>query len=170
VNRSVLFVGGAVVVPLVAFLALGLGKDPKRMESPLIGRSAPAIALDDLAGQRFDSKSKLGRPMLVNFWATWCVPCIAEHEVLRAAARRHSGQVEFIGVIYNDEPEAIRSFLAQRGPWGRTLVDRSVATAIAYGVYGVPESFVIDRQGKIVKKFTGAMNAAELEAALESVL
>jgi cytochrome c biogenesis protein CcmG/thiol:disulfide interchange protein DsbE len=170
VNRSVLLAGGAVVLPLVVFLALGLKKDPKHMESPLVGRAAPSIALEDLAGQRFDSRALAGRPMLVNFWATWCVPCIAEHEVLRAASRRHASEIEFVGVIYNDEPDAIRAFLAQRGAWGRTLVDQSVATAIAYGVYGVPESFVVDRRGKIVKKFTGAMNAAELEAALESVL
>ena len=169
-NRKVLFTGLIVTLPLVLFLALGFRSDPTIIESPLIGRAAPRFALFDLEAERVSSKDFAGRPMLVNFWATWCGPCVAEHETLRSAAARYRDRVEFIGIVYQDEADPIREFLRQRGAWGRTLLDPTVAVAISYGVYGVPESFLIDKNGKIVRKFTGAMDPTELEVALREVV
>jgi cytochrome c biogenesis protein CcmG/thiol:disulfide interchange protein DsbE len=170
VNRRVLVVGTLIVVPLLVFLALSFGKDPRAIESPLIDAPAPGFDLRDLDGQPISLEQLRGRPVMVNFWATWCRPCIVEHPVLQEAARRYEGRAHFIGIVYQDEPELIRSFLAQRGEWGRTLLDPDGETAIAYGVYGAPETFFIDAGGTVVRKVTGPMSADFLSGIVEDLL
>lgn len=153
----VLVVGGLVIVPMVVFLAIGLGHDPHVIDSPLIGKPAPAFALADLDGNTVSLEDLKGTPVLMNFWATWCVPCMAEHESFRGATRILGDRVKFVGVVYQDEPSLIRRFLAQRGSWGPTLVDPASKVAISYGVYGVPESYLIDRDGVIVDKIASPL-------------
>ena len=156
-NRTVLIVGAVLTLPMLVFLAIGLQNDPRQIDSPLIGKKAPPFALMDLDGQRVSLEELRGRPVLLNFWATYCVPCVAEHGTFQAATRRLGDEVVFLGVIYHDETALIRRFLAQRGSWGRTLVDPEAQVAIAYGVYGVPETFLIDREGVIVDKTTAPL-------------
>ena len=122
-NRRVLLFGALIVVPLLVFLALSFGKDPGAVESPLLDAPAPGFALSDLDGQPVTLDQLRGQPVMINFWATWCQPCIVEHPVLQAAARRYEGRAHFIGIVYQDDPELIRGFLARRGGWGRTLLD-----------------------------------------------
>jgi cytochrome c biogenesis protein CcmG/thiol:disulfide interchange protein DsbE len=169
-NRKVLLGGLLVSVPLLVFLALGFRSNPNEIESPLLGKPAPVFQLRDLDNQVVDLRRFAGRPVVLNFWATWCVPCVAEHGTFRMAASRYGERVTFLGVVYQDEAPAIRSFLQRYGSWGPTLLDPEVAVAIAYGVYGVPETFVIDPRGTIARKFTGEVDARELEAVLQSVL
>ena len=169
-NRKVLLVGTLIVVPLLVFLALSFGKDPRAIESPLLDAPAPPFSLADLQGQRVDLSDLRGQPVMVNFWATWCQPCIVEHPVLQAAARRWEGRAHFLGVVYQDDPELIRAFIARRGGWGRTLLDPDGETAIAYGVYGAPETFFIDSSGTVVRKVTGPMGGAFLDDIIEGLL
>ena len=169
-NRKVLWVGGLVVVPLVVFLALSFGHDPRLIESPLVGDPAPAFDLHSLDGEAVSLPALAGRPVVLNFWATWCQPCIVEHPVLVESARRYEGRVHFVGVIYQDDGELIRRFVEQRGSWGPSLVDPGSEVAIRYGVYGAPETFFIDRQGVVRRKVTGPMGPSMLDAYLAELL
>lgn len=169
-NRWVLVVGAVVVVPLLVFLAMGFRFDPRAIDSPLVGKPAPSFVLTDMDGNRFDLEELRGTPVVLNFWASWCQPCIVEHPVLRAAAQRYQGRVHFLGVIYQDEPANIRRFLARYGAWGPSLVDPGGKVAIAYGVYGAPETFFISPDGVIVEKVTSAVDPNLLVSILDSFL
>lgn len=169
-NRKVLWVGALLVVPLVVVLALSFGHDPRLIESPLVGEPAPAFDLRSLEGERVALETLAGTPVVLNFWATWCQPCIAEHPVLVEYARRYDGRVRFVGVIYQDDSELIRRFVETRGSWGPSLVDPGSEVAIRYGVYGAPETFFIDGDGVVRRKVTGPMGPGMLDAYLAEVL
>lgn len=166
-NRRILLLGLALIVPLLVVLFVGLGTNPNAIRSPLIGQTAPLFALVDISsGERISLADLEGKPAVVNFWATWCVPCYAEHPVLVDAAERLRGEVVFVGVIYEDEDDKVRRFLARYGSAYPSLRDVDGKTAIAYGVYGVPETFFIDREGQIVAKHEGALDYPKLSAYL----
>lgn len=170
VNRWVLLGGALVTIPLLIFLALSFRSDPHQIDSPLIGKPAPVFALPDLDGHTVRLEELRGRPVVLNFWATWCPPCVVEHPVLQAGAQRYAGRAAFVGVIYQDDPELIRQFVRSRGGWGPALIDEDVEVALAYGVYGAPETFIIDRDGMIVEKVTGVVTPQRLTALLEPLL
>ncbi len=169
-NRTILVVGLIIVVPLLVFLAIGFKFDPRTIESPLVGKPAPAFSRVDLDGQPVDLASLAGQPVVINFWATWCQPCVVEHPMLIEAARRYEGRVHFLGIVYQDEPALIRRFLASRGEWGRSLLDPGSEVAIAYGVYGAPETFVIDADGVVYRKLTGLLSWSALTGALDELV
>ena len=169
-SKSVLIIGAVIALPLIVFLALSFGKDPRAIDSPLVGNPAPAFVLQDLDGEVVSLADLRGQPVVVNFWATWCQPCIVEHPVLVSSSRLYDGRVRFLGVIYQDEPDKIRRFLAQRGSWGSTLVDPEGEVAVAYGVYGAPETFFIDSEGVVVRKITGAMRPDLITQVLSPLL
>jgi cytochrome c biogenesis protein CcmG/thiol:disulfide interchange protein DsbE len=169
-NAKVVVVGVAVALPLLVVLAVSLRFDPREIPSPLIGTQAPVFELVGLDGETVDLAELRGQPVLINFWATWCQPCIAEHPVLVDGARRYQGRARFLGIIYQDESEKIERFMAARGAWGSTLVDPESRVALAYGVYGAPETFILDRNGKIVEKVTGAMGPRQLDSLLGPLL
>ena len=169
-NRRVLAVGAVFGVALIAILFVGLGTDPQAIESPLVGRGAPAFALRDLgSGEPLSLEQFRGRPVVLNFWATWCGPCYEEHPLLVSAARALP-QVQFVGVVFQDTEERIRQFLAERGSAYPTLIDDAGKTAIAYGVGGVPETFFLDGTGRIVAKYSGPLTPAVLESHLAKVM
>jgi cytochrome c biogenesis protein CcmG/thiol:disulfide interchange protein DsbE len=163
-NRTVLAVGAVITAFLVGIFFLALGKDPQRIDSPLIGKPAPPFALQ-AAGthETLDIAQFRGKPVVVNFWATWCRPCWDEHPVLTHTAQVAGNEVQFIGVVFQDEESKITNFLRERGWSYPTLVDQAGKTAIAYGVGGVPETFFLDKNGTIVAKFTGPMSTDDLE-------
>ena len=166
-NRPVFIVGVAITAALVAVLFLGLGRDPQQIQSPLVGRAAPAFALKEVGSSRtIDLAALRGKPAVINFWATWCMPCYQEHPVLVDNARLLGAQVQFVGVVFNDDEASISKFLRERGSAYPTLLDAQGQTAIAYGVGGVPESFFLDREGVIVAKFSGPMTTDILQANL----
>jgi len=170
VNRTVLIVGIVIVGAIVFILFAGLGKDPAHIDSPLIGRQAPAFALRAVGtGQTVDLESLRGKPVIVNFWATWCGPCFEEHPTLVANAR-NLPNVQFVGIVFNDTADKIMRFLAERGSAYPTLLDANGKTAIAYGVGGVPETFFINPAGKIVAKFEGPLSTETLQENLEKAL
>ena len=163
VNRRVLLVGGLVVVPLLFLLALNIGRDPRAMTSPMIGREAPVFTLTPVDGGAPVSLAALrGKPVVINFWATWCVPCYEEHGVLVEGARAAGDAAHFVGVIYEDEPGNVREFLARQGSAYPSVLDEDGKAAMAYGVYGVPETFFVDAQGKITAKYVGPLTPSAL--------
>ena len=158
-NRRVLVVGLLVVVPLLGVLLLNIGRDPHAFNSPMIGRPAPAFTLRAVGtGAPTSLASLRGRPVVINFWATWCVPCFEEHAVLVAAAREAGDGVQFLGVIYEDEEGQVGDFLTRQGKAYPSLMDDDGKTAMSYGVYGVPETFFVDAQGRIAAKYTGPLS------------
>jgi len=169
-NRTVLIVGLIIVVSIVFILFAGLGKDPQHIESPLIGHKAPAFALPAVGtGQTVDLESLRGKPVVVNFWATWCVPCYEEHPTLVANAR-NLPDVQFVGVVFNDTEDKITRFLNERGSAYPTLLDPNGKTAIAYGVGGVPETFFVNPAGVIVAKFEGPLSTEQLQTNLAKAM
>ena len=169
-NRTVFIIGVAITLALVAVLFVGLGKDPAEIKSPLIGKSAPPFALKAVGtGQTIDVAALRGKPVVVNFWATWCVPCYQEHPVLVENARMIPN-VQFVGVVFNDSEDKISAFLRERRSSYPTLLDQQGKTAIAYGVGGVPETYFLNRQGVIVAKFTGPMTTEILQSNLAKAM
>lgn len=157
-NRTVLIVGILITAVLVGILFMGLGKNPSEIRSPLIGKPAPTFALRQVGtNQTVDISQFRGRPLVINFWATWCGPCWEEHPVLVANAQMLSPNVQFLGVVFQDKEEKILGFLEQRGSSYPTVVDDAGKTAIAYGIGGVPETFFLDKNGVIVAKYNGPM-------------
>ena len=151
-NRKVLAVGLGIIVPLLAVLVANLGRDPHAVASPLVGRPAPAFKLAPLGGGAEVTLEALrGRPAVINFWATWCGPCLQEHPLLVATARSRP-DVQFLGVVFDDEPSKVQEFLRQHGTAYPQFVDPGGHAAIAYGLAGVPETFFLDPQGTVVAK------------------
>ena len=165
-NRRILAVGLLLTLPLVGVLVAGLGRD-LTVRSPLVGRPAPAFSLRPVGGGTPLGTAELrGKPAVVNFWATWCVPCYQEHGVLTRAARALEGRVRFVGVVYEDSEENVMGFVREQGSSYPSLLDDDGKTAIAYGIFGVPETFFLDAGGTVVSKFVGPLDDARLAAEL----
>jgi cytochrome c biogenesis protein CcmG/thiol:disulfide interchange protein DsbE len=149
---------------LVAFLAVGLGLNPREVPSPLIGKPAPAFQLSQLheQGKILGKQDMLGQVWLLNVWASWCVSCRDEHPVLVELAKRNI--VPIYGLNYKDmRTEALR-WLGQFGnPYTMSIVDADGRVGIDYGVYGVPETFVIDKAGVIRYKQIGPVTPEALK-------
>src|SRR5574343_1081851 len=143
---------------LVFFLGRGLSKDPRYVPSPLVGKPAPTFNLPQLHDpkQKFVPEDLKGEVWLLNVWASWCVSCRAEHPVLLDLAQRKA--VTLVGFDYKDNPEAGRAWLAQHGdPYLMSVSDPDGRVGMDYGVYGVPETFVIDTAGIVRYKHIGPL-------------
>jgi cytochrome c biogenesis protein CcmG/thiol:disulfide interchange protein DsbE len=158
------------VLAVIFAFALRTG-DPSKLPSALIGKTVPAIELQGLEGL-----TDAGRPVggfastdlaggqvsVVNFWASWCVPCVQEHPVLVALNERTG--VRVFGVNYKDQAAAARRFLGRYGnPYFAVGVDGNGRAAIEWGVYGMPETFIVNGQGQIVYKHVGPLTAGAIE-------
>lgn len=151
---------------LIAWFALALapGRDPSAVPSALIDKPAPQIDLPSIYPDRagLNSADLKGRASVVNVFASWCVPCRAEHPSLAELAQEHG--VPVIGLNWKDKPEDARAFLNELGdPYERIGSDPSGRAGIDWGVYGVPETFVVDKQGVIRFKQIGPVTAEALE-------
>ena len=152
---------------VVGFLLVGLGRNPSEIPSPLIGKPAPGWALPGLPGEDtlLRSEALAGEPYLLNVWASWCAPCLQEHPQLVALADRKL--VRIVGFNYKDRPEDARAWLARHGnPFSHVVADRDGRTAIDFGVYGVPETFLVDGKGVIRFKHIGALTDEAMQSRL----
>ncbi len=161
-------------LPLIGLLAFGLTRDPSTIDSPLPGRPAPAFSLPVIEnGEGMVSLADLrGNVVVLNFFASWCLECRYEHAALAMASSMYASRgVRFFSVLYNDTPEKGRAWIRQMGgqPYP-ALYDEGSRTAIDYGLYGVPETFVIDRDGLVVQKKIGPWTFDELAATLDEAL
>jgi cytochrome c biogenesis protein CcmG/thiol:disulfide interchange protein DsbE len=160
-----------IFVALLALLAVGLGLNPREVPSPLIGKPAPAFELPLLSApdKTFSQKDMLGKVWVLNVWASWCQPCLVEHPQITRLAQ--SGAAPVIGLNYKDAREDAVPWLARNGnPFFTTVYDSAGRIAIDYGVYGVPETYVIDRKGVIRYKRIGPVTPEILKEKIEPLL
>jgi cytochrome c biogenesis protein CcmG/thiol:disulfide interchange protein DsbE len=158
----------ALFLGLAIFLGVGLNRDPRQLPSPLIGRDAPAFTLPRLAKAEvaqpgvFSPADMRGKVWLLNVWASWCVSCRQEHPVLLDIAR--AADVPLVGLDYKDTGAEARAWLAEHGdPYLLSAVDADGKVGIDYGVYGVPETYVIDKAGTIRFKQIGPISREILD-------
>ena len=154
----------AIFVVLVAFLWIGLGRDPREVPSPLIGKPAPAFRLARLhdTTTTLSAGDLKGKVWLLNVWASWCVSCRVEHPLLLQLSK--SGMVPIYGLDYKDKPADALAWLEQHGdPYTTSIVDADGRVGIDYGVYGVPETFLIDKAGIIRYKQIGPLSVESLQ-------
>jgi cytochrome c biogenesis protein CcmG, thiol:disulfide interchange protein DsbE len=164
------------LLPILLFAALavvfwrGLGRDPSLLPSAMIDRPAPDFTLPGIGEKPGLARGDLaGKVALVNFFASWCAPCRAEHPLLMRLAEE--GKVALYGIDYKDKPEDAAKLLAQLGdPYRRIGVDREGRTFIDFGAYGVPETYVIDRAGRIRYRQVGPITAEDLDRKIAPLL
>lgn len=172
-RRTALWVAvavGVLLAFLVGVLATRDSAADKLADSPLLGRSAPNITGKTLSGEQLSLDSLRGRWVVLNFVASWCVPCRQEHPELSAFDTRHraTGDGQVLGVVFSDKPGNVREFMREQGGDWPVLEDPQGQVALEFGVRGPPESFVIDPSGVVVAKITGPATAAGLEQILAS--
>jgi cytochrome c biogenesis protein CcmG/thiol:disulfide interchange protein DsbE len=160
-----------IVLPVAWLLFQGLGRDPRIIPSPLVGRAAPSVVAASMDGETIDLDAYRGRPVILNFWASWCFECIEEHRVLMEAQERYGKRLVIVGILYQDVVADARAFLARYGDGGwANLLDPDGRLAIDFGVSGVPESFFIDSAGVVRYKQWGAVTRDALDAQLPALL
>jgi len=175
VLRTVAFFVVVVAVGVMVVVFSGrFGEDVSAADSPLIGRPAPSLGLAYLDGSgTLHTDDLRGEIVVVNFWASWCAPCRVEYPVLLAAARRHEGHgVRFVGILHDDDPQHGNEFLDEFGRAGNYEYVSGDGTdaSIEYGIYGIPETFVVDADGIIAAKITGVVTPESLDAAIEKAV
>src|SRR5262249_23602838 len=156
-----------IFIALLGFLAVGLKLDPKEVPSPLVGKPAPAFELPVLhqPDKRFLPADMKGQVWLLNVWASWCVSCREEHPVLVALSE--TNELPLLGLNYKDKNDEALRWLAQFGnPYRLSVVDADGRIGIDYGVYGVPETYLIDGEGVIRYKQIGPLTPEIVEAKL----
>jgi cytochrome c biogenesis protein CcmG/thiol:disulfide interchange protein DsbE len=161
----------AIFFLLVAFFAVGLFRDPREVPSPFIGRAAPAFKLEQLHQPQaaFTPEEMRGKVWLLNVWASWCVACQAEHPLLVQMSR--DKLVPIVGLNYKDKRDDGLKWLVRHGdPYVLSAYDFEGKVGIDYGVYGVPETFVIDKQGVIRYKQIGPITPEALEKKIKPLL
>lgn len=169
-------------IPVIALFAFGFTRNPGEIPSPLPGNPAPGFDLAVFApgeaplaraiGDTLSLSDQAGKVVVVNFWASWCLACRDEHVALSETAREYADRpTQFVGVLYNDRPAAGIRWIAQMGGQSYpSVTDDASRTAIDYGLYGVPETFIIDPQGRIAYKHLGPISERVLRQWIDSLL
>jgi cytochrome c biogenesis protein CcmG/thiol:disulfide interchange protein DsbE len=161
-------IAGIVAVLAIAFVVLLATRKPADTDSTgsaVVGELAPSLTGTGLDGKPFDLDKQRGQWVLVNFFATWCPPCVQEHPELVKFAADHAGSAQVVSVAYGDSADKVRSFFADNGGDWPVLTDSSTSesASLDYGVVKLPESFLVDPAGKVVAKLNGGTTAAQLD-------
>jgi cytochrome c biogenesis protein CcmG, thiol:disulfide interchange protein DsbE len=159
-------------IPVVGLLAYGFRTDPRAVPSPLVGRPAPAFSLTTFDGKVVSLESLRGQVVVLNFWASWCYPaCYEEAPILEASWRQYQKEgVTVLGVAIQDKEPASLDFIQRFGLTFPNAPDPAGRVSIDYGVYGVPETFLIDRRGMIRRKHVGAVTEAAFREGIAPLL
>lgn len=161
----------ATAIPIVALLGYGLTRDPNLVKSPLPGREAFDFSAPVLDGDSVRLLDYAGKVIVLNFWASWCIPCLQEHPHLLQVERTYdASQVQILGVIYQDSEENARRWMDQMGGDWPSIIDDGSRIAIDYGVYGVPETYFVGTDGRIAYKHIGPLDRALLIGWIDRLL
>ncbi len=166
------WIAGAVLVVLAALIGvLATGGDDGGVRSSLIGFPAPGISGDTIGGESYDLTEHRGEFVVVNFFATWCVPCIREHPELVEFEQRHreTGDASVVSVVFDSRPTQVREFFAENGGDWPVVIDPDGRTSLEYGVARVPESYLLGPDGTVLTKIEGGVTAQALDELLEQV-
>ena len=167
------YYAAAALAPLLVLAAWG-GILLARQAVPsmaLIGQPAPAFVLADLNGSPLRLEDLRGRPVIVNFWASWCGPCVEEFPLLTKAAAAHQGDgLAVVGIIVRDRSEAARDFMRRMGATWPVAMDPAEGVAAQFGIIGPPDTFFIDRHGLVADRQLGQLSAADLQRGLNGIL
>jgi cytochrome c biogenesis protein CcmG/thiol:disulfide interchange protein DsbE len=156
---------------IVAILTMSLGRPSGPVDTPIVGRAAPAFDLETLDGERLSLEGFRGSPVVLNFWASWCLPCREEAPLLTSADTTYRPMgLQILGVVYQDSPQNARDFMSRYGQAYPGLLDPDGRTAIDYGVFGIPETFFIDATGVVRARQIGALTEADLRLQIEAIL
>ncbi|MFZ6005709.1 MAG: TlpA family protein disulfide reductase [Actinomycetota bacterium] len=171
--RTALVAVAVVAVLAVLLVAVLATRDPsveRVTQSPLIGKQAPPIVGQTLAGDDFDLADQRGRWVVVNFFATWCIPCLEEHPELVAFDEAHTatGDAAVVSVLFDDKPDNAREEFAKRGGDWPVVIDDEGAVGVAYGVARVPESFLVAPDGTVVQRLVGGVTREQLDGLIDS--
>lgn len=171
-RRILVAILAVLLISVIVALGAGFRRDPKDIKSGGVGKTAPAFALERLDGTgmlRLDEYR--GKTVILNFWASWCIPCKQENPALAAVWERYraSTDVILIGILYQDSVEAAREYTARYGNTWPSVVDADGRTAIAYGVFGIPETFFITPDGIVAGRHVGAIDQQTLTNGIESI-
>lgn len=168
-RRWLIVAGGLPIVLLVIWAVLFLRTTPAT--GPLIGNRAPELGLLDLDGNTVRLADLRGQPVIVNFWASWCGPCIEEFPLISQAAEAHAADgLVVVGVVYQDGAEAARDFMERMGASWATVMDPDGTAAGRYGIIGPPDTFFIDPDGIIVGRQIGQLSANDMERQLGLII
>jgi cytochrome c biogenesis protein CcmG/thiol:disulfide interchange protein DsbE len=182
VNWKRSLIAAVTAVPVILLFAWGFTRDPGEIPSPLPGHAAPQFSLDVFApgqpplsrpvGDTVRLADLRGQIVVLNFWASWCGACREEHAVLSTTARLYTGRpVHFLGVLYNDSLAAGEAWIAEMGGQSYpSMQDPGARTAIDYGLYGVPETFFIDGDGRVAYKQLGPVTGVGLAHIVDSLI
>jgi cytochrome c biogenesis protein CcmG/thiol:disulfide interchange protein DsbE len=173
-RRTGLIVSAVVAVLAIGFVAVLATREPatdRRRDSPLIGRVVPPLAGETLAGGNFDIDDQRGRWVVVNFFATWCVPCRIEHPELDAFNQAHAraGDAVLVSVLFDDDPASAREFFDRNGGDWPVVLDGDGLIASAFGTPKVPESYLVTPNGRVAAKFTGGVTRDGVDRAIDQI-
>jgi cytochrome c biogenesis protein CcmG/thiol:disulfide interchange protein DsbE len=159
------------IAAALVLLTVNVGGSVSPVDTPIVGSPAPAFDLEKLDGGRLSLGDLRGSPVVLNFWAAWCIPCREEAPLLTAADTKYRSQgLRVLGVVYQDSADAARDFMGRYRQQYPGLLDPDGRTAIDYGVFGIPETFFIDRGGIVRSRQIGAVTAADLERQIQAII
>jgi cytochrome c biogenesis protein CcmG/thiol:disulfide interchange protein DsbE len=161
-------IAALIALPLIGLLAFGFGRDPHAVPFALRDKPAPDFTLHTLSGATMKLSELRGKLVVINFWASWCEPCKYEHDMLQQASSYYGETVQFVGIVYQDTEAAVRAYLEQHASVYPHLLDPTTSVAIDYGISGVPETYLVDRDGVIREKSPGVISGQELRRWLDN--
>lgn len=160
-------IAALIILPVIGLLAMGFGHDPHAVPFALRDKPAPDFTLHTLSGGDMKLSDLRGKPVVLNFWASWCEPCKYEHDMLQQASTYYGESVQFVGVVYQDSEDNVRKYLQEHASVYPHLLDPTTAVAIDYGISGVPETYLVDKDGVVREKSPGVISGKELRSWLD---